>query len=44
LAHVGYIPQVVEAFRSRKLDVTPLYDASERFLDMWERAEKQKRL
>lgn len=43
LAHAGYIPDVVEHIRSQGVDVTPLYAASERFLEIWERAEQQKR-
>jgi microsomal dipeptidase-like Zn-dependent dipeptidase len=42
LAHAGYIPHVVEYIREKGHDVTPLYAASERFLELWERAEQLK--
>ncbi len=43
LAHTGHIPSMVAEIEARGHSVQPLYDASERFLEAWELAERLKR-
>lgn len=43
LADIGYVPELIAAMRDRGVDVSPMYAASERFLQIWERAEALKK-
>lgn len=39
LADAGYVPDMLDAMRARGVDVSPMYQSSERFLKIWSRAE-----
>jgi microsomal dipeptidase-like Zn-dependent dipeptidase len=42
LADIGFVPDMIAAMKARGTDVSPMYAASERFLEIWARAEALK--
>ncbi len=44
MADASSLPATIEWMRSRGVNVQPLYDSAERYLQMWERVEAAKRL